>query len=113
MATCECGFRFGPAILAGQVIESYAIVHDDDYQRVIDDELAIRSEPKKKRKRALIAKGSKRVGLLYVCPECAALVLLKPQKWRSSDGSFTILRESSGPDASPSLIHIPEPPRPY
>ena len=98
MATCECGFSFAQAVLDGRDIESYAVVHDEDYQRVIDDELGIRSEADEDRKLALIAEGSTRVGSLHVCPECGALVLSKPQR-SSTHGSFTVLRESSGPNA--------------
>ncbi len=97
MATCECGFNFVRAALDGREIESYAVVHDEDYQRMIDDELAIRSEADEERKLTLIAEGSTRVGALHVCPECGALVLLKPQR-SSTHGSFTVLRESSGPN---------------
>ncbi len=85
MATCECGFSFGQALLNGQSVESYAVVHDEDYQQVIDDELAIRLEVDKQRKRDLIAEGATRVGSLYVCPACGALVLVKPMK-RSTHG---------------------------
>ena len=99
MATCECGFSFTQAVLDRRDIESYAVVHDEDYQRVIDDELAIRSEVDEERKLALIAEVSTRVGSLHVCPECGALVLSKPQR-SSTHGSFTVLRESSGPNAT-------------
>ena len=98
MASCECGFNFAQALLDGRDIESYAVVHDEDYERVIDDELAIRSETDEERKLALIAEGSTRVGSLHVCPECGALVLLKPER-NSTDNSFAVLRESSGSNA--------------
>lgn len=99
MATCECGFRFAQAMVDGREIESYAVVHDEDYQRVIDDELAIRSEADEERKLALVAEGATRIGSLHFCPECGALVLLKPQRRRPKTGSFTILRESVSPNA--------------
>jgi hypothetical protein len=97
MATCECGINFVQAALDGREIESYAVVHDEDYQRVIGDELAIRSEADEERRLALIAEVSTRVGSLHVCPECGALILSKPQR-SSTHGSFTVLRESSGPN---------------
>lgn len=85
-------------MLDGRIIESYAVVDNEDYQRVIEDELAIRSEVDKERKLALIAKGSKRVGSLHVCPECGAMVLSKPQG-SSTNRGFTMLRPSSGKNA--------------
>lgn len=96
MATCECGFSFLHATLDGRGIESYAVVDNEDYQRVIDDELAIRLEVDEERKLALIAEGSKRVGSLYVCPECGAMVFSKPQG-SSTGRCFQVLKESSGP----------------
>ena len=98
MATCECGFSFAQAMLDGRHIESYAVVHDEDYEGVIDDELAIRSEVDEERKLALIAVGSTRVGTLYVCPECGALLLLKPQRTSNQGSVMMVLRESIAPD---------------
>lgn len=95
MATCECGFSFTKAMLDGQEIESYAVIHDDDYQQVIDDELAIRSSADETRKFASIAEGSTRVGSLHRCPDCGTWMLLKPHR-RSPHISMTILKESSG-----------------
>jgi hypothetical protein len=80
MPICECGFNYFKARLEGRDIESYAVIHDKDYRRVINKELAYRSEKDKEKKGKLLFNTSRWVGSLVHCPECGAWMLSLPEK---------------------------------
>ena len=91
MPTCACGFNYAKARIEGREVESYAVIHDADYRRVVKKEHAILSEKDKEKKLRLIATASQWVGSLIHCPDCGAWMLLGPEK-RSKDHQFIILK---------------------
>ena len=80
MPTCTCSFDYVKARLAGREFDSYAVIHDADYRRVINKGIAILSEKDKDKKSRLLANASRWVGNLLHCPECGAWLLLEPEK---------------------------------
>ncbi len=93
MPMCECGFDYAKARLEGREVESYAVIHDDDYRRVVRKELAILEEQDKEKKARLIAHASQWVGSLMRCPECGACMFLPPGK-NCEEHEFVLLRAS-------------------
>lgn len=91
MPMCECGFDYAKARLEGREMESYAVIHDADYRRVVRKELAVLEEQDKEKKARLIANASQWVGSLMRCPECGAWMLLAPEK-RSKEKEFVLLK---------------------
>ena len=94
MPRCDCGCDFGRGCLDGEILESYAVIHDADYQRVMQDERAIQSQKSQKRRLELIADSSTRVGSLVACPRCGAFLLAKPQR-EGKDVEMTLLKKSA------------------
>jgi hypothetical protein len=92
MPTCPCGFDFVKARLKDREFESYAVIHDEDYLEVIQEEVATHREPDETKRLERIAETSTRVGTLMVCPECGALLLSKPLRGEDDD-SVIILKE--------------------
>jgi len=78
MPICECGFNFAKANLKGQRFESYAVIRDDDYPKVMRKESAILSEHGRDKVLALISDAAQWVGSLMRCPKCGAWVFVKP-----------------------------------
>lgn len=91
MPICECGFNYVKARIEGREVESYALIHDKDYRRVIKKEFAILSEKHKERQGKLIYNASRWVGSLVHCPECGAWMLSLPEK-RDKALEFVTLR---------------------
>jgi hypothetical protein len=87
-------------MLTGRAVESYAVIRDRDYMKVIRKECKILSEKKKLRRHALIANAATWVGSLMRCPDCGAWLLMTPQ--RGPGGSKTVLLEAA---------HRSQPPR--
>lgn len=90
MPVCECGFNYAKARLEGREVDSYAVIHDADYRRVVKKELANLSEKDKERQGRLLANASQWVGSLTLCPDCGAWMLLPPYK-RSKEHQFILL----------------------
>ena len=93
MPTCACGFDYVKARLAGREFDSYAVIHDADYRRVIKKEFAILSEKDKEKKQRLLANASRGVGSLLHCPTCGAWLLLEPAK-RSEDTEVIMIKRT-------------------
>jgi hypothetical protein len=85
MPICECGLNFAQAILDGREVESYAVIRDEDYQKVIAYESQTRSESDEEVISERIAEASIWVGTLQVCPECGTLSLSKPMRYDDTE----------------------------
>lgn len=94
MPKCECGFNYAKARLDGRDLESYAVIRDKDYRRVVKKELEYLSERDKEKKGRLLFSTSRWVGSLKQCPECGTWMFLPPEK-RSKEHDFTWLRPAS------------------
>ncbi|MCC6489728.1 MAG: hypothetical protein IT364_19720 [Candidatus Hydrogenedentes bacterium] len=94
MPTCTCGFDYVKARLAGREFDSYAVIYDADYRRVLKKELAILSEKDKEKKQRRLATASQWVGGLMHCPECGAWLLLEPVN-QSEDTEVIILKRTA------------------
>jgi len=80
--TCTCGYSFAKAMLRrlkankkGPPFKSYALIHNDDYRRVMKLDakvLAAKTE----------STSSKYVGTAMTCPKCARLTVLMPRTSR-------------------------------
>jgi hypothetical protein len=79
----------------GRKLESYAVIHDDDYLEVAEEEAAIRAETEEAKRLERIAETSTRVGTLIVCPECGNLLLSKPGR-DGDDNDIVMLKEVLG-----------------
>ncbi|MCC6694966.1 MAG: hypothetical protein IT365_04960 [Candidatus Hydrogenedentes bacterium] len=90
MPTCTCGFDYVKGRLAGREFDSYAVIDDAHYRRVVKKEHAILSEKDKEKKQRLLASASRWVGSLIHCPECGAWLLVEPEK-RNAGHEFIIL----------------------
>lgn len=84
MPVCECGFSFAAAHLQGLHIESYAVVRNRDWLKLMRKERAVLAERKSDKRLALIGDAAQWVGNLMCCPECGAWLLLKPQEGQPS-----------------------------
>jgi len=93
MPICECGFNYPKARLEGRELETYAVIRDKDYRRVIKKDFAAFSEKDKEKKLRLIANASQWVGSLLHCPECGAWMFLPPEK-RCEEHEFVVLKQA-------------------
>lgn len=84
MPICDCGFTFVQARLKARRIESYAVVRDRDWLKLMRKERAILSECSSDKKLALIADAARSVGNLMRCPKCGTWLFLKPQRSQAS-----------------------------
>lgn len=81
---CKCGYDFANEMLAvirdaSQSSDSYAVIREDHYRRFKKLEVkAWTAESKKKRFKA-IRKAAQYISRMYVCPECARLVVNFPE----------------------------------
>jgi hypothetical protein len=94
MPICECGFNWAKARLEGRDLESFAVIRDRDYRRVVKKEFAILSEKDKEKKGKLLFNASQWVGSLMHCPECGAWMFLPPEK-RSELHEFILLKPAT------------------
>jgi hypothetical protein len=78
MPTCVCGFDFAKALSLGRKLESYAVISDRDFLKVIRKERAILAERTPDKRLRLIAEASQWVGSLAQCPRCRSWLFLKP-----------------------------------
>jgi DNA-directed RNA polymerase subunit RPC12/RpoP len=90
-ARCECGYNFAKGHIDGSLRESYALIHSDDYLRVMKKEHLLTLESRRKRRLKMIAESSEWVGSLMECPECGIFLLVKPQR-NGDDGEMILLR---------------------
>jgi hypothetical protein len=84
MPICECGFNFAKAHLKRQRIESYAVVHNSDWLKLMRKERAILLERDSDKRLSMICAAADWVGNLMRCPKRGTWILLRPQHGKAS-----------------------------
>lgn len=92
-AKCACGYNFAKGHIDGSLRESYAVIHSDDYLRVVEKEHVLTLESRRKRRLKMLAESAAWVGSLMECPECGAFLLVKPQRV-GDDGEMILLKRA-------------------
>ncbi len=96
---CNCGFCFSPESLAGakRGFDSYAVINDRAYRRFIKLELAAMASSEvgdMVTYLSLLARASKYVGSIRVCPKCYRLLFVRPGT-RQNECVFEIYRREN------------------
>lgn len=88
---CKCGYDFGKKRLdecrtGVRQFTSYAVVNHEDYKTFLKLEVKVLKCRTERTKLAAIARSAEYVGCLLECPQCARLVLLRPEPQDTEDG---------------------------
>ncbi len=99
-STCECGFDFMKARLNDartrrrkRHLESYAVILDDDYEKVMKLDCAAAAAGHSQRALALTFAAADWVGSLTRCPRCGTWQFSKPLKRRGRSATLHLKAE--------------------
>jgi len=77
---CKCGFQFSDPGCTDKDLSSYALIRDADYAKVMTLETKYLSTAVARERMKLIGRSAPFVGTVRDCPECACLVVLRPDR---------------------------------
>jgi hypothetical protein len=76
---CPCGHDFVQAALKQEPRNGFALIRDDNYRKVMKQELRRLQADSREEKAKALAATARYVGSAMECPKCGRLTVLKPR----------------------------------